>query len=518
MSTKTINSKLDFKDEILSEYGSLVNPYDFYRDIFPLGFMQEKDKYEKGKYNGIALEIFNDNSGRVKRHLLLDDLDKIKELCLSKNFIVIAPITYMGKRRRNVDSMYLNALAFDLDGVTEKKYLVSLFYMMKISENGSGYIPKPTYIVNSGNGLHIYYVFDEPIFINGWKYRDLIKQLGFVKEALTHRIWNKAITTLSENIQYQSISQGFRMVGSLTKDGRVTNAYKVSDKISIDYLNSYFHDNCKVTTISNKDFREFKKKEGRLTLSEAKEKYPDWYERRIVNKEPKKPIKPYRWHIKRGLYDWWLKKMFNPRLLNVLEEGPRVGHRYFCVMILAIFARKCGVSYEELERDAYSLEDHFNSINETENDIFTKKDINDALKGYYDNYITFSRKQVEKLSAIRIDANKRNGRKQELHLERIRMLQVVDYPNFSWRNNNGRPKGSGSKEKLVKDYLKEHLNDSITSIARALNISRPTAYKYYPKTDKKALIKDYIKSHPNDSITSIARALNISRPTVYKYR
>ena len=40
-------------------------------------------------------------------------------------------------------------------------------------------------------------------------------------------------------------------------------------------------------------------RKGRLSLAEAKEKYPDWYERRIVKKERRG-----RWTVKRDLYDY----------------------------------------------------------------------------------------------------------------------------------------------------------------------------------------------------------------------
>ena len=43
-------------------------------------------------------------------------------------------------------------------------------------------------------------------------------------------------------------------------------------------------------------------RKGRLSLAEAKEKYPDWYERRIVKKERRG-----RWTVKRDLYDWWVR-------------------------------------------------------------------------------------------------------------------------------------------------------------------------------------------------------------------
>ena len=39
-------------------------------------------------------------------------------------------------------------------------------------------------------------------------------------------------------------------------------------------------------------------RKSRLSLAEAKEKYPDWYERRIVKKERRG-----RWTVKRDLYD-----------------------------------------------------------------------------------------------------------------------------------------------------------------------------------------------------------------------
>ena len=45
-------------------------------------------------------------------------------------------------------------------------------------------------------------------------------------------------------------------------------------------------------------------------------------------------------------------------------------------------------------------------------------------------------------------------------------------------NPEGRPKGSGTKEELVKEYIEKNPEDNPTEIARALNISRPTVYKY----------------------------------------
>lgn len=41
--------------------------------------------------------------------------------------------------------------------------------------------------------------------------------------------------------------------------------------------------------------------------------------------------------------------------------------------------------------------------------------------------------------------------------------------------------GSGTKEELIKEYIKNNPNANITEIAKTLGISRTTVYKYYDK-------------------------------------
>ena len=83
---------------------------------------------------------------------------------------------------------------------------------------------------------------------------------------------------------------------------------------------------------------------------------------------------------------------------------------------------------------------------------------------------------IEKLTDIRIERNKRNYRAQKQHLKIARATRDIIHEN--WREGNGRPKGSGTKENIVKEYIEKNPEDNPTEIARALNISRPTVYKY----------------------------------------
>ena len=74
-------------------------------------------------------------------------------------------------------------------------------------------------------------------------------------------------------------------------------------------------------------------RKSRLSLAEAKEKYPDWYDRRVVKKERRG-----RWTVKRDLYDWWLHR---------IADEIKVGHRFYGIMTLAIYAKKCNIDEAE---------------------------------------------------------------------------------------------------------------------------------------------------------------------------
>ena len=68
-------------------------------------------------------------------------------------------------------------------------------------------LPQATFVVNSGTGLHLYYVLQEPIPMYPYNQKCL-KEL---KYSLTRQIWNRYTSTIKEP-QVQGILQGFRAV------------------------------------------------------------------------------------------------------------------------------------------------------------------------------------------------------------------------------------------------------------------------------------------------------------------
>ena len=101
------------------------------------------------------------------------------------------------------------------------------------------------------------------------------------------------------------------------------------------------------------------------------------------------------------------------------------------------------------------------------------------MQFYQENYVTYSRREAERVSAIAMPASKRNGRKQAEHLERARLVQTLDYPNGAWRNKEGRPKGSGEKSKIVEEWKRQHPDGKKADCIRETGLSKPTVYKWW---------------------------------------
>lgn len=445
----------------LYTYFDEIEPKEFYRNIFPKGELQEQgeDHYGDGKYNGIIIEVtdekYKDSKGRerkvVKRHSLTDDLDKIDDVCSRDNFCLMSAVSYYGKNRFNENARNMYALVIEVDGLLvkndEQVGIVNLFHQIENIER----IPNPTYVVSSGNGLHLYYVFEKPLPL----FKNVFKQLENLKRELTRIIWFDGITSLSDDIQYEPITQGFRVVGTATKkkDKSIrARAFETGSKVSIKYLNEFVSDEFKVTEFSYK---------SDLTLSQAKKKYPEWYEKRIENGQARGS-----WTCNRAVYDWWKKK---------INSGAKCGHRYWCLRVLSIYAIKCGIDYQELEDDVFSYLEFMDSMTKEGFDSFTEYDCLKALEGYQENWNTYPIDKIVHRTGIPIEKNKRNGRKQNQHLQRARAVQEIDYPNGSWRNTEGQP----SKENVVKQWRAENPNGKKADCIRDTGLAKHTVYKWW---------------------------------------
>jgi hypothetical protein len=458
------------KNEYLEEFLEWITPYEFYREVFPVGSFERRGHFEDAKGNGIAVTIPKgkagaggdgvtgvaleiEGNGKAKRYTITDELAELEQL-RDTDFTIMSPISYFGRQRSGKNARYLYALAFDLDGVGMPQLRDTLHQMNK------DILPKATFVVNSGTGLHLYYVLQEPIPMYPHNQRCL-KEL---KYSLTRQIWNRYTSTIKEP-QIQGILQGFRVVGSGSKLGREypVTAYRFGGPVELERLLDYIPD-------SNGEQQRIEglMRKSRLPLAEAREKYPDWYERRIVKKERRG-----RWTVKRDLYDWWLHR---------IGDEIRVGHRFYGIMTLAIYAKKCGIDEDELRRDAFDLLKPYDDMSVEDINRFTKDDVVCALEMFNENYVTFPRDDIGKLSGLTMPINKRNWRKQADHLEiarAIRDIGVRQKGKKDWREGNGRPIGSGTAKGRVCEWRQQHPEGCKADCHRDTGLDPKTIRKWW---------------------------------------
>lgn len=430
---------MDFKVKYLQQFFEQIEPISFYRSIFPEGELQAKGVISDGKYNGIAVEL----GDKIRRYTVTDDLQSIIDLLQSENFVIISPISYVGKARTSENARLMYALAIDLDGVNQEINMIDLFHQINKVEH----LPRPTYVVVSGTGLHLYYVFEKPLPL----YKNVVEQLTRLKHSLTRRIWNGYVTDLEDKVQYQSIFQGFRLVGGVTKSGSRTVAFETGKKVTVEYLNNFvWDDKDKVTEFTYN---------SKLSLEEAQKKYSDWYKKRIEQGRKKGT-----WTCKRDLYDWWKRRLYE------IQEG----HRYYGVMCLAIYAKKCGIEREKLEQDAFDMVERLDTLTSNEDNHFTREDVLAALELFNDNYITFPIDAISVLTDIRIEKNKRNGRRQEVHIKYMNNQRAFKVE-MGECINGGRP----TAEHKVHLWQQQHPDGKKADCIRETGLSKPTVYKWW---------------------------------------
>ena len=452
-----------------------VSPWEFYRGIFPPGELEAKGEYITGKYTGIIVAITDgwkaDGRRKVYRYTMTDDLDAVEVATSSNDFCLCSPLSYAGKNRTAENARMLYAIAVDVDKVrVEHGRAVGLESLWTKHIEEVKRVPRPTYIVSSGTGLHLYYVLETPLPL----FYGIAFELQEYKRALTRLIWHESIVSIRSvaEIQQEGIFQGFRMPGTITKNGGRARAFLTGERVSMDYLNGF------VKPFERAKKAEAVKPRGKMRLVEAAEKYPEWYDRRIVKGEKKGT-----WAVSRRLYDWWKRQIL---------DGATVGHRYYCMMMLAIYAQKCShydekknpnpVSREELEADCFALLDYLEGLTVSEDNHFGKDDVLDALEAFDERWTTFPRHSVEYKTAISIPANKRNRQTQKDHLEEARLLRDFRAKKRGerWDAHNGRK----SKAEEVRQWRKANPEGRKVDCVKALHLDKKTVYKHWDAVEE----------------------------------
>ena len=479
--------KIDYSDVAKHVYNPII-----------LNFVPVLDEYGN--------EMYNENGDlltKPRRYIVMathDDENKLMldyiKMCEGSFFAITAPILYRGWNRGLKNAQRCYGIGVDLDFITRKEYMMTILGLMVVPLPSEGRIIFPTanIITNSGHGLHLYFLFKEPVDIHSEDQQKLMKKL---KHGLIDRLWSRNTLkyqtterTKSEDVQYQGITQGFRVPGSLTKFQSVVRSYACSQQhyFTVAELNSFVPKDSQLSAEEVQALENGSHYDPTKTkLSVAKVKWPDWHQRRIVEGQP-----PAVWHSKRHLYDFFMS------MLRTDGAPIAVGHRYYILRSIAAMAVKCQVPYYEFEKDVMSFVPWFKSMGVSKDTEFRDSDVEDALQCYHDPKIRmmtwetilkncglgdFYGSRFRKYTPE--EKAKKVHRDQKSHLARARAVQNVDDPEGSWR---GRPVATveNSKEAhLIRRWRYENPDiDNKSLCARELGFSRVTVTKWWDKVNE----------------------------------
>lgn len=455
-----------------SEYTE-VSPEEFYKEIFPLDEMENKNDPMSRSSNPIftILKSGIDADGKKKSFfqneiVFADHFTESLEKTTRNNLALCSCCSYSGRRKFAKNAFRCHGFIIDLDGVG-KREVQDFFGWVDYLEK----IPRPTFTVNSGNGMHIYYIFENPVPL----YPNVVQHLQELKRGLTNIVWNKETSAVKER-QFQGIYQSFRMIGSRAKmshkykdpDRYLVRAYKTGPRTTIEHLNKFVEEEYKCP--ENPDYSSWEWRDGEhLSLEECRLHYPDWYQRRIVNKES-----PNQWKCNRRLYDWWYRQIQTAG--NAYD-----GNRYHCVAMLYVYGQKCMLSKDLITADAMNLLELYNGLTVHEDNHFTEKDIKDASKFYGPKYVKLTKKEIERRTGIKMpEGIKRNGleQKQHLYLARRRKedMKMIGLP---MKNPEGRPKGSSQQRYIVQRWRRMHPEGRKVDCIKETGFSKPTVYRWW---------------------------------------
>jgi len=389
------------KNSLLSSRFISVSPEEYIDSIYG-----QKDELV------VVLGSEKDKEGRIieRGTVIRVPTEELWKLCFRAN----AYLPYADFHRNYYSSKTLKAVrAFvvDCDGVTS----ATLGKVVKYLWNS---LPaQPTYIVNSGKGVHFIYQLDRPVEVKGLRW-----SINKLNEAIQN-----SYTALLE-VDKHPVVHPYRFPGFLTKINTTATAFRVRGAYTLEELMKLFEIKPKK---AEKGKKQEKQKGELLVLPNGR----------------------------RAFFEWVLRRLF--------KNPPIPGRRQNSFFALGIVSYKCRreVPYEEaVETIPMVYED---MMRRNLHIGFRIEEAYEAFqKGYQPKYVRASWKYLCELLGWEYRPNKRNGRKREEHLKIARQIKEL-YAKSRWEE--------------LEEHIKRLLEQGYSKrkIAEMVGISHDTLYRRF---------------------------------------
>ena len=391
-----------------------IAPLDYYNDLY-----NHDDEYMSGEKEKIPF-CYKNKEGIKKAP---GGIEEVLNMAIWQDDYAVFPASYFGwPMEKNLCDFY--AIVIDIDGISA----ADLYILLKVQIKQL----LPTYIVNSGGGVHLVYIFEKPIAAYTYRHKAIKLMIEKVSEFFQKKGFGYRVDPASKSLVHP-----YRVIGSKTKLNQNCVVYKTGKKWGIDAM-------LKKLSIKTDVF-----KDRKLTYTSEMKK---------TTSSAEKVFLP---NAKKQFYDFILRE-----ITDIVEEG----HRYMSLFALAVVAYKCRVPRAEVEDTIEAFVDMFNE--RTYQQRVKSYEVGKAMKGYSHKYLMVTSKQLEEWMGVEFPRKtKRNGRKRAAHLEIARAV----------RNK----KSEVDRIAMMRRCLVANPNATLSELVEQLGWGRATVVKYRQLVQKR---------------------------------
>ncbi|MBJ6802815.1 hypothetical protein, partial [Geomonas propionica] len=350
---------------------------------------------------------------------------------------------------------FINAFVIDLDNIRS--------YNLDVAIKKIDLCPiKPNYIVNSGNGLHLYFILKEKFdFLSyttavSWA-RNVkrVREEGRKKKRYVIATADKIKDVYSEMLKWYDdpsykadklhLAHGIRMFGGKTKNSRIlSTVYKgyderydletIAEMVGVELLTEDERNRLWPEIEGNSDVSA-----TQVSLlatdpekSDHKEQTPTITEpepiARIDYKLLSEKLKQFLEIHKRELMPKRMVPKWTPYnyLVASIKEYNYVGIRNKCLFIMACHGYLYQISEDVVKKDIEDMATHMNEI--TPDDPITQENIENAFDGYFSGY-RYTNHKITEITGIPFEKTQKEARRERSQSRQAtiqKVLQIVD--------------------------------------------------------------------------------------------
>lgn len=466
-----MKADFEWKSDILASFGEEVSGATFYQDYLFHQLYNDQLYYD---YK-ILLTEYDAEKGSKVHKIDVDDIEGYLHL----DDVALSPCLFYSNWRRKSLLNYVSAFVLDVDKLRPQN--LQRFFML-FEKNR---LLTPTFIANSGSGVHFYYVLDRMLRVDSLEN----EANNLIAEEIYKKLYDEVIKKEKwKDAQRHWLGQDYRVVNSKTKFQQTSQIFKVGEVFTIEQLMKYFgikerYDK-KIATKPMIKYATSIAKDLGLALPDFASQYEtsnfirdnkdaayEVREQRRRQRQAKETKKKKNGQRKSGT--WYKNTLF------YMRDNTEAGYRFSSMRALAAIAHLESVPRDIFIRDIEELA-MFWKNSDWHGDDFNARNV-EAIIRYFDNagnYKPSADKLEEWLGySFKRIGIKRNGLSQKDHLEEARAIRDIRMrrQGKKWDENNGRK----PKQEIVQQWQQEHPEGKKADCHRDTGLDPKTIRKWW---------------------------------------